>query len=221
MFKKVLLSEDIDTISQGIMVVMDALHIDHVQQVQYCDDAYLKVKKSYADGYPFDLLISDLSFKPDHRKQMLVSGEDLIAKIKVEFPSLKVIVYSIEDRPEKVRSLVNKHKVNGYVSKGRNGLRELEDAIVTVLQGGIFISSEISSILTTKSPVEIIDSDIEMLRLLSMGHSQDQISLYLKNQSIKASSLSALEKRLNVLRDHFGASNAIHLVSIVKDLGII
>lgn len=221
MFKKVLLSEDIDIISQGILAVMETLRIDHVQQVQYCDDAYLKIKKADADGQPFDLLISDLSFKPDHRKQLLSSGEELIAKIKADFPTIKVIAYSIEDRPEMVRSLVDKHKVNAYVSKGRNGLRELEEAIVAVSKDGNYISAEISTILSTKSPVEINDSDIEMLRLLSLGNSQEQISVNLKSQKVKASSLSALEKRLTVLKDHFGASNSIHLVSIVKDLGII
>lgn len=221
MFKKVLLSEDIDTISQGVMTVMDALHIDHVQQAQYCDDAYLKIKKSNQDGFPFDLLITDLSFKPDHRKQELASGEDLIKKLRKEFPTLKIIVYSIEDRPEKIRILMKDLKVNAYVAKGRRGLRELEDAIVTVNGEGSYLSPELNYRLNTKPPVEIIDSDIELLRLLSQGHSQEQISLYLKNKNIKPRSLSALEKRLNALRVHFGAANAIHLVAIAKDLGLI
>lgn len=221
MFKKVLLTEDIDTISQGIMSVMDALHIDHVQQAQYCDDAYLKIKKAVISGVAFDLLITDLSFKEDHRKQELTSGDELVKRIKIDFPNLKIIVYSIEDRPERVRHLINDLQVNAYVSKGRRGLRELEDAIVTVDKGDCYISPELSYSLKTKPPVEIIDSDIELLRQLSLGHSQEQISAYLKNKNVKPRSLSSLEKRLNVLREHFGAHNAIHLVSIAKDLGII
>ena len=221
MFKKVLLSEDIDTISQGIMAVMDALQIDHVQQVQYCDDAYLKIKKSNLDGFPFDLLITDLSFVPDHRKQKLASGEDLIKELRKESPGLKIVVYSIENRPEKVRSLMNDLKVNAFVTKGRNGLRELEEAITIVEQDGCYLSPEISKSLKTKPPIEIVDADIELLRMLSLGHSQDKISLHLKKKNIKPSSLSALEKRLNALRKHFGANNVVHLIAIVKDLGLI
>jgi len=221
MFKKVLLSEDIDTISQGVMAVMDALQISSVQQVQYCDDAFLQIKKSNQDRQPFDLLITDLSFKPDHRKQDLLSGEDLIKKVRKEFPALKIIVYSIEDRPERIRNLMGNFNVNGYVTKGRKGLRELEDAIASVHQDGTYLSPELWYSLNAKPSVEIIDSDIELLRMLSQGHSQDQISVYFKDNNLKPRSLSALEKRLNLLRDHFGANNAIHLVSIVKDLGLI
>lgn len=221
MFKKVLLSEDIDTISQGVMAVMDVLLIDHVQQVQYCDDAYLKIKKSNLDGVPFDLLITDLSFVPDHREQKLASGEELIKKLRQEFPALKIIVYSIENRPERVRNLINDLKVNAYVVKGRRGLRELENAIVAVQHNGSYLSPELSLSIKAKPSVEIVDYDIELLRMLSLGHSQDQISLQLKKKNIKPSSLSALEKRLNALRKHFGANNVVHLISIVKDLGLI
>lgn len=221
MFKKVLLSEDIDTISQGVMSVMEALHIDNVQQAQYCDDAYLKIKKATLNELPFDLLITDLSFKEDHRKQKLTSGDELIKVLRSDFPDVKIIVYSIEDRPERVRQLLNDLKVNGYVSKGRKGLRELEDAIVTVAKGAIYISPELNYSLKRKAPIEIVNYDIELLRQLSLGHSQEQISKNLKIKNIKPRSLSSLEKRLNTLRAHFGAKNVIHLVSIAKDLGLI
>lgn len=221
MFKKVLLSEDIDTVSQGIMMVMGALRIDHVQQSQYCDDAYLKIKKSSMDGFPFDLLITDLSFAPDHRKQTLKSGEELITVLRKEFPSLKIIVYSVDNRPEKIRGLLDEAKVNGYVTKGRRGLRELEDAIIMVHEDSTYLSPELGNMLRTKAAVEIIDYDIELLRMLADGYSQDHISNHLKGKKIKPSSLSALEKRLNILRQHFGAKNVVHLISIVKDLGLI
>lgn len=221
MFKKVLLSEDIDTISQGVMKIMEALHIDHVQQVQYCDDAYLKIIKSAQDNQMFDLLITDLSFKPDHREQNLESGEALIKQLREEFPDLKIIVYSVEDRPEKVRSLMNDLNVNGYVTKGRKGLFELEEAIVSVYNGNTYLTRDLAQKLTVKKPVEIVDSDIELLKLLSTGHSQEDISKHFKEVNINPSSLSSIEKRLNLLRKHFGANNAIHLVAITKDLGLI
>ncbi|SDX35080.1 response regulator [Aequorivita viscosa] len=221
MFKKVLLSEDIDTISQGVMSVMDALHIHHVEQAQYCDDAYLKIKKANLNEVPYDLLITDLSFKEDHRIQQLKSGDDLIKVIRNDYPDIKVIVYSIEDRAERVRHLLNDLKINGYVSKGRKGLRELEESIVAVNQGNKYVSPELDYRLKRKAPVEISSYDIEILQQLSLGNSQEEICNYLESKNIKPRSLSSLEKRLNVLREHFKAKNAIHLVTIAKDLGLI
>ena len=46
-------------------------------------------------------------------------------------------------------------------------------------------------------------------------------SFILKENNIKPSSLSSIEKRLNKLRIDFKANNAIHLVSTAKDLGLI
>lgn len=221
MFKKVLLSEDIDTISRGVMTVIDALDIKDVQQTQYCDDAYLKLVKSSKDGELFDLLITDLSFKPDHRKQKLKSGEELIKKIREDFTQLKIIVYSIEDRPERVRSLIKDFKINAYVTKGRQGIRDLEEAIDYVHQGKLYISPELERTMKSKPPVEIVDSDIELLNMLSKGNSQEHISKHFKTINISPNSLSSIEKRLNLLKNHFEAQNAIHLVAIVKDLGLI
>lgn len=221
MFEKVLLSEDIDTISQGVMTIMNTLHIDNVDQVQYCDDAYLKITRAKKDGQMYDLLITDLSFKSDHRKQKIESGEALIKILREEFPDLKIIVYSIEDRIEKVRSLINDCKINAYVTKGRRGLLELEEALTEVNNGNTYISRELAHNLQAKRPVEILDIDIDLLNLLAEGYSQEQISKELKKKKISPNSLSSIEKRLNILRGHFGANNAIHLVAISKDLGLI
>ena len=116
---------------------------------------------------------------------------------------------------------MNDHNVNAYVTKGRKGLIELEDAIVSVYNGNTYISNELDRSLKAKKPVEIIDSDIVLLKMLSSGHSQEDISQHFKKANINPSSLSSIEKRLNLLRKHFGANNAIHLVAIAKDLGLI
>ena len=61
MFKKVLVSDDLVSINLGIYTVLEQLKIPTIDTVQYCDDAFLKLKKAHLDGNPFDLLISDLS----------------------------------------------------------------------------------------------------------------------------------------------------------------
>jgi hypothetical protein len=56
-------------INKGVLTVIKGLNINNVQQVQYCDDANLKIKKAALENSPYDLLITDLSFVQDHRKQ--------------------------------------------------------------------------------------------------------------------------------------------------------
>ena len=192
MFSKVLISDDLGSINQGVRTVLEGLGITNVTQVQYCDDAYLKIKSAYQNAEPFHLLITDLSFKSDHRAQTYASGEDLVKQLKQEYPDLKIIVYSVEDRLQKVRTLI-----------------------------GIYISQQVEHAFSSNSNLEINDYDIELLKQLSNGLSQDEISSFLKSNAIAPSSLSSVEKHLNKLRIQFKANNAIHLVAIVKDLGLI
>lgn len=221
MFRKVLVAEDMDDVNQGVYTTLIKLDIAEVQQTQYCDDAYLKIKKSYLDDEPYELLVTDLSFKVDHREQNYPSGEALIEKVKSEYPDLKVIAYSVEDRLQKVRTLVNNYGIEGYVCKGRNGLKELSKAITSIYNNELYLSEEVKNALSSKLDLGINEFDIELMEHLAKGLSQDEISALFKKNNISPSSLSSIEKHLNKLRIQFGANNAIHLVAIVKDLGLI
>lgn len=221
MFKKVLVSEDLGSISNGIVTTLEALQIDNFHQVQYCDDAYLKIKKAIRSEQPFDLLITDLSFIADHREQKYASGEILIKALKQEHPTLKIIAYSIEDRPQKVRTVMLECQADAYVCKGRNGLKQLEEAIFKVYNNESYLSPQISNVLRKSATPEIDDFDIEMMKLLANGLSQDEISQNLKSRNVNPNSLSAIEKRILKLRTNFSAKNATQLISIAKDLGLI
>lgn len=221
MFKKVLISEDLGSVSNGIVSVLEALHIGNFYQVQYCDDAYLKIKKANHDEQPFDLLITDLSFMADHRHQKYPSGEVLIKALKEEYPALKIIAYSVEDRPPKVRTVMLESKADAYVCKGRKGLQQLEEAIFKVYNSETYLSPQISNALRKTTTPEIDDFDIKMMKLLANGLSQDEISQHFKSRNINPNSLSAIEKRIIKLRNNFSAKNATQLISIAKDLGLI
>ena len=221
MFTKVLVAEDMDDINKGIFNTLTDLDIAQIDQVQYCDDAFLKFKKAHFDKAPYELLITDLSFKSDHREQQFACGEDLIKKLREESPTLKVIVYSIEDRLQKVRTLIKDYKINAYVCKGRRGLVELSKAVQAIIEDTLYLSPEVKNAMNPNNELEINDYDIELLKQLSFGLSQDDISSLFSQQQIVPSSLSSIEKRLNKLRIQFKANNATHLVAIVKDLGLI
>jgi len=221
MFKKVLIVEDMDDINKGVKTELSELGITEIDQAQYCDDAYLKIKKAAKNQQPYELIISDLSFKADHREQKYVSGEALIEVLKREHPELKIITYSIEDRLQKIRMLINTYHVNAHVCKGRRGLKELSKAINAVYHDEQFLSPQIAKAISNKSKLEIEDYDIELVKQLSYGLSQDEISSYFKQKKISPNSLSSIEKHLNKLKIQFKASNAPHLVAIVKDLGLV
>lgn len=221
MFKKVLVADDLLSINQGVVSVLDTLKITDVQEVQYCDDAYLKVKKAAQDNEPIELLITDLSYKKDHRNETYTSGEELVKVLKKEHPELKIIVYSVEDRLQRVRTLMNKHNCNAYVCKGRRGLIELNTAINTVYNNDTYLSPQVAAATSPKTNIEIDDFDIILLKQLSLGLSQEGISQHLQKKNLSPYSLSSIEKKINKLKTQFGANNTIHLVSIAKDLGLI
>lgn len=221
MFKKVLISDDLDCINQGVIAVLQALKIEAITEVVYCDDAFLKIEKAILEKAPFDLLITDLSYAPDYREQTFSSGEDLIAALKNKHPELPIIAYSVEDRLQRVRSLVMNHQLNGYVCKGRKGLEELKTAIHKVFNGETYLSPQVENALSKKTTPVIEDYDIALMAQLANGLSQKEISDYFRNLNIQPNSLSSVEKRVGKLCIHFKAKNAIHLVAMVKDLGLI
>lgn len=221
MFKKVLISDDLDCINQGVISVLLSLGISNITEVMYCDDAFLKVEKAILDEDPFDLLITDLSYTPDYREQTFMSGDELIATLKSKHPELRIIAYSVEDRLQRVRSLVTDHNLNAYVCKGRKGLEQLGTAITKVFNEETYLSPQVENALSGKTTPLLEDYDISLMEQLAKGSSQKEISEYFRDKNIQPNSLSSIEKRVGRLCIHFKAKNAIHLVAMVKDLGVI
>lgn len=222
MFKKVLVAEDFDSISISVGKALKELSVSEIHHAKYCDDAFLKIKRALLDDIPYDLLVSDLSFKSDHRENKLNSGDELIAAVKKIQPKIKTIVFSIEDKSFRVKSLFTTLGINAFVSKGRNSIPELKKAIQGVFNDETSVlSSEISQAFRSKSLIEIETYDIEILKLLSKGYILDEISTEFKTLGIIPNGNSSLEKRINRLKIYLKAGNNVHLIAISKDLGLI
>jgi DNA-binding NarL/FixJ family response regulator len=222
MFKKVLVAEDLDSISITVIKVLEDLKIHVIDHVKYCDDALIKIKKGIIDNEPYDLLISDLSFKSDHRAVNLSSGEELIGAVNEFQPSLKKIVFSIEDKSYRIKSLFNDFGINAYVTKGRNSINELKKAIERTYQNEEkILSSDLSFNFNDKTFIEIESYDISILKLLAQGYTLEGISNDFKTCSILPNGTSSLEKRINKLKIHFKANNNVHLIALAKDFGLI
>lgn len=222
MFKKVIIAEDLDAMNLGIQQVLKDLNIVDFQHSKFCDEAFLKIRAAIQQNEPYDLLISDLSFKTDHRKSDIVNGDELVQKVRELQPNIKIIAYSVEDKSYRIKSLFDNAEIDGFVLKGLNSIEELKKAIhIISTSDQIFISPEVASALQEKNNYEIDDVDIKILKFLSAGTSQDEIIEIFKSTDIKPNSKSAVEKRLSKLKDFFKANNTVHLVSITKDMGII
>lgn len=222
MFKKVIVSEDFDSINIAVVQALESLRIPEIQHSKYCDETFLKIKKGQLDSEPFDLLITDLSYKADHRQNKLNSGEELIVAVKKAQPNIKVIVYSIEDKSYRIKSLFDTLEIDGYIMKGRNSIPELQKAIQSIYNSEEkVLSSELSHVLNDKSLHEIESYDIELLWLLSKGLSLNEIEIQFKKKAITPNGSSSIEKRINKLKIYFKANNNVHLIAMAKDLGLV
>lgn len=222
MFKKVLVAEDLDSISIAVIQVLEDLNVPIIDHVKYCDDGLLKIKKALVENEPYDLLITDLSFKSDHRDIKLAGGEDLIEAINQVQPKIKKIVFSIEDKSYRIKSLFYDLGISAYVSKGRNSINELSKAIEgTFRNEEKILSSDLSFSFNDKALIEIESYDISILKLLAQGYILENIASEFKTSSITPNGTSSIEKRINKLKIYFKANNNVHLIAIAKDFGLV
>ena len=220
MFKKILIAEDHEVRNLGVVNALTELQIHHFDFVSYCDEALNKINTADIENKPYDLLITDLSFDKDHFQQNLKSGQELIREVRNIHPQIKIIAFSIENKPKIIDDLFKIYGIDGFVGKGRNDGKELRNTIKKVFKGEIVIPQEIlNSIRNT--PLTISEKDELLLNLLAKGFTQSEIEQHFKQSNITPNSKSAIEKRLNELREVFNAKNNIELIVICKDLGII
>lgn len=221
MFKKILVAEDIDSISLGIKSLQEDFNTTEFVFSKYCEDAFLKIRKALIDNAPFDLLITDLSFKYSNVDTQLTDGVKLIEAVREAGIPIAVVVYSIEERGHRVRHLFNKLEIDGFVSKGRNSIAELQRGIKKVYENEKYISPDIAHLKSSSELTEIDNHDLEILQLLSEGLKQPEIEKDLQKKGKKASSISSVEKRIIKMKALLDAKNTTHLVSIAKDMGLL
>lgn len=222
MFKKVLIAEDQHTIHKGLEATLNELFVAEVHNVAYCDDALLKIKSALLSNAPYDLLISDLSFKDDQRKKELSSGEDLIAAVKIVQPNLKIIVFSVEHRIGKIKNLIDSFDIDAYVEIGRDESREIHNALQAVKNGETYFSNGIQQLLRSANEIEETDQyDQLILQLLAKGLKRDQIADYFEERDLPNKSLRSIEKRLTNLKILFNAQTSEQLIAIAIDRGMI
>lgn len=221
MFKKILIAEDHESINISVQKTLEDLNIPKVDYVYYCDDAIGKIQKALREEQPYDLLITDLYYEEDHHTQTLKDGKELIEKARTLQPDLKVIVFSAERKTGVIDNLFSEYHINGYVQKARNDSKDLKKSIAAVYIGEDYISFDLKQDMKKFNNYEFSTYDIVIVSLLSKGVLQKNIPAHLEEKSIRPSSLSSVEKRLNSLKEDLSVNSNEQLVAFCKDLGII
>lgn len=223
MFKKVLIAEDEDFMNLSLGAALKELGIvlEKTDYVSYCDDAFSRVKKAARDGNPYELLITDLSFKEEFQKQEIRSGSELIKAVKGIQPDIKVLVFSVTDLKTTADSLFSDFGINGYVPKSRGAAFHFNSAIQSIYQGKRYYPPNLKRTKGDGIVYELTSTEMIIIDLIAEGRSQKWVAGYLRENNIIPYSLSSIEKAINRLKTVFEVSTLAQLISHFKDRGII
>ncbi len=223
MFKKVLIAEDEDFINISLRTTLKDLGViqDNRDFVSYCDDALNRVKKAIQEGNPYELLVTDLSFLEDARKQEIASGTELIKAVKELQSTIKVLVFSVDDRKSTANSLFINLGINGYVPKTRGAAADFRSAISAIYDGKKYYSQNLRNDVKMLHSYEFTEIEKTIVLLLYKGKSQKEISTYLEQNQIKPWSLSSIEKTLSHLKTELNVSTPAQLIGYCRDNHII
>ena len=221
MIDKVIIAEDHESSNLSVEKTIEELHIRQSDYVFYCDDALTKIQLAKQKGEPYDLLITDLLFDADGSIQKIGNGFDLIRSVRAVQPEILILVFSGEDRPAMIDKLFTQYQVDAYVRKARHDIKELRSAFDALSKGQQYYPRATAQLVKQANAYEFTEFDINIIRLLSQGYQQNAISDYFRQNNIKPSSLSMIEKRLKQIRDELEFSKNEQLVLFCKDAGIL
>jgi len=159
-----------------------------------------------------DVLILDVSFgrlPEDYVKG--VSGLDLIVEIINEDKSAKIVIYTQYDEIQLIEKFY-RLGAKGFLSKSAN-TTELQNCIMTVASGEIFIANGIAEKLAyrsvNKAPgYELSDVDKSIIKLKSLGKTEQDIAIELNL------SKSTITKKIRDLKEKFSIGSTSELIEM-------
>lgn len=156
----------------------------------------------HAMANSIDLLLTDLSM-PN------VDGYEIIKKIKLMQPKLKVAVFTQHDGEGYFKDAYMLG-VNGYILKSEEP-EFLPEILLRILNGEFFVSRPIYHYLQTVGNTKILDSfEHNIIKLLVEGNTIQDISKNLGR------STKVIEYRLRKIKIIFSAKNNVELVYKLK-----
>jgi two-component system, NarL family, nitrate/nitrite response regulator NarL len=140
-----------------------------------------------------------------------ISGLDLVKKVKLSYPNVKIAILSMHDEDSLVKAVL-KEGVNGYMLKSISQF-ELKNGLKLIAMGYPYVSPEITRIVLSdlsnpKQKNELLtEREMEILRLITREYSNKQIAekLFISERTVET-------HRKNIFRK----TNTSSIVGLVR-----
>ena len=168
---RVLIVDDHAVVRSGLRLVLDAdEEIEPVGEAGTARDAIFEARSLKPDVILLDVVMPDQS------------GLDIIPTLLHENPDTKILVLSMQDDPRYVREAFDAG-ASGYVLK-ESAYSEVVAAVREVAEGGRYVDPELGARLVAAESAErkraeedpLSDREGEVLRLLALGHTNQEIA---------------------------------------------
>jgi DNA-binding NarL/FixJ family response regulator len=203
---KIIIVDDHPMVLEGMKAMMSQLSF--IELMGTAANAFeamdlLKIKST-------DIAIVDINL-PD------ISGIELTAKIKKEFPQVKVLAMSTFKERSYISQMVQ-NGASGYLVKSASK-EEIENAILTAYEGKLYLSIDLNSLQLDKpslSDIPILSSrEKEVLQLIADGLTNPQVA---KKLFI---SLHTVDSHRKNLLAKFKVNNTAGLIKLASKYNII
>jgi two-component system, NarL family, invasion response regulator UvrY len=185
---KLMIADDHDIVRSGLERLLTA-------QPQYNIIASVGDAKSLMEQCQQqlpELVITDLSMPG-------MGGIELVRRLKLKWPKLKIVIFSIYQNPHLVRRVLEMG-VNGYISKS-SATKVILTGIESVLDGLDFISPDINININLAQPLSKLSArEFDIFYCIANGLTTKQISekLFLSEKTI-ANNISLIKKKLCII----------------------
>ena len=220
---KVLIIDDHPLICDAYRSALQQVMREHkninlkIESAENCDSAREKITNTWTEE-GWDLVFLDIRL-PASKDRRVLSGEDLGELIRENHPLAKIIVATTFNDNYRIQNIFNSLNPEGFLIKNDLDPKELVNAIVKIMQGGVHYSQTVSNLMRKKMHTNInIDKiDRQILYELSLGTKMKDLP------NIVPLSIAGIEKRKRILKEIFDVEDQGDKALILKarELGFI
>ncbi len=203
---KIIVVDDHPMVIEGMRAMLQ--QIPYLELCATAENAFAAIER-VQEQQP-DIVITDINL-PE------ISGIELTAKLKKEFPQLKVIGMSTFNERSYISQMIQSG-ADGFLVKSASK-EEIEKAISSVLDGQMYLSVDVNMNTQEKKDLKnqpvLTRREKEVLHLIADGLSNPQIA-----EKLFISQHTADTHRKNLLAK-FETNNSASLIKLASKLGIV
>jgi len=210
---KIIIVDDHELFRLGIKKIIEKHHPDIkiVGDVSTGFNFFELLKTVSADIILLDILLPD------------ISGIDIVKRLKVEYPDLKILAVSADNSAYTIKKMLNLG-INGFITKRQGSIDSLIDGIKSIMNGNDFFGKDISEIIhriyitkkkTTDTTSEFTNQEKRIIDLCHKGLLAKEIADHLKISS------RTVEKHKEKIFKKLGINNTLEMIQYAVKMGII